>query len=105
MEPEKVIFRYEWNPETRRGTCLACFPDDPANPGRIACLPMDFNGDSAVFEPFCEVSLDYYYKRTRILHKGSSAAIKCKEAIEKYYGHSFRVVEKIMHDRLSGLSF
>ena len=96
MEPEKVIFRYEWNRCTHSATYLACFPDDPACPGRIAYIAMHFNGEAVTFEPYGEMSLDYYYQRTRIVHKFDPYARKGKEAIEKYYGHSFRVVEKIM---------
>lgn len=96
MEPEKVIIRCEWNPHLKLHSFLACFPDDPANPGRICCFPLYFSGDRAVFEPCTEVSLDYYYRRTRIVHRGNPYADLVRSAIEKYCDTEFRVVEKIM---------
>ena len=90
---ERVIFRVEC-PDTQ--SYLAVFPDTPANPGRVACVPFHFLGDMAVFEPFCEASMGYYYGM-RIVHKSTDTALRCLKAIERYYNAPFRVVEKLTH--------
>lgn len=94
---ERVIFRIEKNPyDTNNEYYLAVFPDTFANPGRYACIPFHFDlGGRAIFEPFGECSMSYYYS-TKCVHKNTTIAERCKKAVEEYYGESFRVMEKIM---------
>lgn len=95
--PERVIFRTELNPYVDGPSYLAVFPDDPANPGMICCLPFHFVNTAAIFEPYTEASLGYYYDSTRIVHKDTDAAQKCLQAITSYYGSpfEFRIVERM----------
>lgn len=95
---ERVIFRTERNEYVSEPSYLACFPDDPANPGRICCTPFYFLPDgTAIFESYCEASLGYYYDNTRIVHKTSQESEKLLSAIERYYDTKFKIVEKITH--------
>lgn len=116
QDAERVIFRIEKNPWVPQIRCtqqkkedawehtlmpgggysyLAVFPDEPANPGRLNCLPFFFNGDgSAVFEPFCEIDYSVYLK-TRIVHAKDERAPFLLKAIEGYCDSPFRTVEKV----------
>lgn len=103
MTKEKVIFRREKPNELHEKGAfyfLAAFPEELSNPGTVACLPFHvFCGTNRpVFEPFCEVSLDYYYG-TKIVHKNEMAAQACLEAVQDYYGAEFAVVEKLRSGR------
>ena len=92
---EKVIFRREYNQYLGEMTYLAVFPQCPANCGHYSAVPFYFNGESVCFEPFCEVSWDYYYKDTWIVHKNDSIIEKLLSAIENRYGEEYQVAEKI----------
>lgn len=94
MKHERVIFRMEKDKYNARDNILACFPDEEANPGRIACTPFFFSGGEPIFEPHCEVDDVYYYTKTKSVKKASNVAIVCQMAIEKYYGCKFDVVLK-----------
>ena len=95
MEKEKVIFRREYNPYMKQWQYLACFPEEQANPGRIAAVSFYFDGhNKAHFEPFCEIDRLYYLK-TRIIHKKDTVISEVLSAIENYYDQKFRVMEKI----------
>ena len=103
MTKEKVIFRREKTSELHeKGSFyfLAAFPEEEANPGMVACLPFHIPvaSDRPVFEPFCEVSLDYYYG-TKLVRKTELAAKAGLEAVQKYYGAEFTVVEKLTGGR------
>ena len=91
---ERVIFRKEYNPYTKKWGYLACFPDDEANAGYIVSVPMYFFGDMAIFENCTELSLKYYYSK-KILHKADPDAWKCVDALERRYGCGFKICEKI----------
>ena len=93
--PERVIFRTVKNPYINTQGYLACFPDDPANPGRIGCVSFYFLNDTAIFESYSEADMGYYYEQTRIVHKGTDTAKKLLQAIERYYDSEFKVVEKM----------
>lgn len=100
MTKEKVIFRREVPHEKGADYFLAAFPEEGTNPGTVACLPfhVPYKTNRPVFEPFCEVSLDYYYS-TKIVHKNEMAAKACLEAVQEYYGAEFAVVEKLTSGR------
>ncbi|MBQ1776618.1 MAG: hypothetical protein IIZ93_00530 [Acidaminococcaceae bacterium] len=95
---ERVIFRKEKNPYGKDTPYyLAVFPDDEANPGRVCCLPFFFDGHgNAVYEPYCEASLNYYYK-THLVHRFDLETPKLLNAIQCYYQRPFRVMQKLPH--------
>ena len=92
---ERVIFRREYNPYTKEWGFLAAFPDDECNRGMIAVEPFGFNREgNAVFEPYTEVSLSYYYGK-KIVRRKDPVIGKLRKAIEGRYNTTFRVCEKI----------
>ena len=95
---ERVIFRKEFDPYRKEWGYLAAFPDDPANLGRIEGVSFHFDGnDTAWFEPFGEMSLDYFYHRP-IIHKTDQIIPKLIEALNIHYGYEdgeLKVVERI----------
>ena len=97
---ERVVFRREVPQEKGAFYFLAAFPEECASPGTVACLPfhVPHDSDRPVFEPFCEVSLDYYY-RTKPIHRGEMAAKACLEAVQEYYGTEFAFAEKLRSGR------
>lgn len=90
-KPERLILRVDYDPYREAETILACFPDDEANLGRICAVPMYFRFDRAWFEPFTEISLDYYYGSTKPL-KDAELAERCKVELEKRYSVEFKIV-------------
>ena len=92
---EKVVFRVERNPYTKRNNFLAVFPDDSANPGRLGYVAFEFNGYNVLFEPYGEIATNYYYANTKRVRKNSPEADRCKRAIERYYNCQFRVMVKL----------
>ena len=94
---EKVVFRMQRrpNPYTGREVCIATFPEDEANRGRVAYLAFEFINGRPVFEPYAEMDLSYYYHDTKLIHKGTPQAAACLKAIEDYYGTRFTVREKL----------
>ena len=95
VEAERLILRTEYNPDLEMETLLACFPDDPANAGRIAAVPMYFKFDLVFFDCYTEVNMNYYYGNTRPL-KDEVLAEKCRMELEKRYNAKFKIVQKIM---------
>ncbi len=100
---ERVVFRREKRTErhVKGADCfIAAFPEEPCNPGTVACLPfyVPYKTNRPVFEPFTEVSFAYYYG-TQLVHKDEMCAAVCKEVIEDYYGAEFEVVEKLTSGR------
>lgn len=102
-QTERVIFRiekYAYDRETRH--YLAVFPDDEANPGRVAAVPFYFDGHGqAVFEPYCEIDIGYYYE-TRLVHRFDAETPKLLKALTDYYSGKdgpvqFRVMQKLTH--------
>lgn len=100
----KVIIRKEYNKYTKKWGYLAAFPEIPANPGRILCLPFHIaeNG-KAVFEPHDEADLSYYYRK-KLVHANTEEAEKCCAAIDEYYNDGseevrIKLIEKIPHNR------
>ena len=79
---------------------LAIFPDDRKVQG-IVCFVrffFDYHG-VAHFESVNEISLDYYYRKTRIVHKKNPIAETLLKAVSEYYacaGSKFRIAEKMM---------
>lgn len=98
MLDERVVFRIEKNPYAGGTGYLAVFPEDDARPGHIACTPFYFENGRPVFEPFTEMSLEYYY-HTKPVHKNSRKAEQCLTAITEYYHCRFEVGEKINRGR------
>ena len=92
---ELVIFRREFDQYRQAETFLAVFPQDEANIGRFAALPFAFNNGRPVFEPYCEIAQQYYYKNTRIVHKNTELAEKLLKTIEDFYGEQFEVRERM----------
>ena len=122
IQPERVIFRMEKNPYVQSVKCtnrkslepyeetlcnpeyiyLAIFPDDPANPGRVAYVPFFFDGHgTAWFESCGEADWFYCLEKTRIIHKSNPLAEKLLQAVTEYYSTDvpakFRMVEKMTH--------
>lgn len=94
-KPERVIFRIEHDPYMKIDKVLAVFPDDEANPGRVGCVPMWFDGNgTAWFDNYCESTIQYYWSTKPL--KDKELAEKCKNALEARYGGQFRVMQKIM---------
>ena len=115
---ERVIFRREKNSYVQSIRCantksltpyeetlcnpeynyLALFPDDPAQPGRVECVPFFFdNHGTAFFEPCSEADIGYIHRKTRIIHKKDPVAETLLKAISNYYGMPFRIAEKMTH--------
>ena len=95
---ERVILRIEKNPYVDGTSYLAAFPDEEALPGRIAAVAFHFEYGLAIFEPFCEVDLSYYYG-TKPLHKTDDAYRGCLKALTDYYQVTFHPVERMAHGR------
>ena len=92
----RVTLRIERDDYKHCNTILACFPDDRANLGRIACVPLYFADCYGVvfFEAYTEVGMEYYYS-TRPLT--DEAIIRmCLMELEKRYNERFRIVKKII---------
>lgn len=96
---ERVIFRAHYNPFVSSTAYLAVFPDVSANVGRFAAVAFHFEDGRAVFEPFDEISHDYYFKKTRLVSKVSSEMPSLLSALKERYGETFRAVDKIMRVR------
>ena len=121
-QAERVIFRKEKNPYAQSIKCanrkrlepneetlatpeyiyLAIFPDDPANPGKVAYVPFFFDGHgTAWFESYGEADWFYVVEKTRIIHKSNPLAEKLLQAVTEYYSTEvpakFRIVEKLTH--------
>lgn len=92
---ERVVFRRDYDPYMKMEKYLAVFPDDPHDIGYLAFVAFYFNGDRAVFEPYGEMCLDYYYGKTKRVRRQSDEALRCLQAIEKYFGYQFKVREKL----------
>lgn len=98
---EKIIFRTERNRYIDGVSFLAIYPECSACPGHYAARPFHFETDwrgneKAVFESFCEVSRDYYYRNTRIVHKKDSVVKKLLSAIQQFDNCNYLVCERNM---------
>lgn len=116
---ERIIFRIEKNPYNQSIRCtnqkkgeswaetlcnpeynfLAIFPDDETNPGMVECLPFFFDGHGvAHFEPLTEMCMEYYYTKTKIIHKRDARCETLLKTVSEYYeGTPFSVAEKLTH--------
>ena len=98
--PDRVIFRRKFDKENGWDEYYAVFPDDPANPGRVAYVPFRFTDYGIVFWGcYDELSLDYYY--TTKLVEQAIEVDKCLKALEVHYPEvvnscGFKVVKKII---------
>ena len=93
---ERVIFRTEHDTENGRDNILAVFPVDKASPSKLGYVAFYFTQyGGAMFESYGEMSAEYYYKSTRLIHKNTETAQKCLDALRRYYGGDYRIVEKI----------
>lgn len=96
LEVERVAFRLERDSYMEIDKVLACFPDERANFGRLACISMWFDGNgTAWFDTFDECDLGYYRDNTKPL-KDVEMATRCVKALETRYGEKFRIVKRIM---------
>ena len=91
---ERVVFRRDYDPYANRETYLACFPDDEANWGNIACVPIFFNY-GAWHEPYTEIPYEYFYSKP-IIRKTDPIVDSLVKALEKFYEGNYKVVERIM---------
>ena len=102
---ERVVFREEYRETENDSSYLAVFPDSPARPGYLACLPFHFTWgsdfsdekDAIVYEAFCEIDTGYYRKTNRI-KKTSDEAARCYDVVCRRYGKKFRLLEKIVRN-------
>ena len=93
---ERVIFRKQYNPYTKEWGFLAAFPDDDCSVGMISGVSFTFDRDGkAVFEPYTDYSLPYYYAK-KIVRRKDPMMGKLRKAVEDYYGTKFRVCEKVI---------
>ena len=93
-EYERVIFREEYDPYRKDWGYLAIFPDDDANPGRVACIPFYEGVGGWRFEPYTEADLGYILRK-KIIHKNDPRIPELVAAIEQQYGTTLKVVEKM----------
>ena len=93
---ERVIFRRDYDPYMKIEKYLACFPDDEANIGNIAYVPIYFNGkdERPCHDVYAEMPLDYYYKK-KIIYKTDPIVNKLVDALKYFYEGEYKVVEKI----------
>lgn len=94
---ERVIFRIEYDPYMNKNKYLAIFPDDVANYGRCVVVPLYQNGYSDAWwrENATEADWSYIYSK-KIVHKNDSIIPELVEALKKFYGGEYRVMEKVM---------
>lgn len=101
MNRERVIFRREYNRETKQDGFIACYPDEEAKVGRILALPFHFI-DKDMYSVICEchgeISLDYFYSQ-KIIHKNDPIIPKLIRALERLYGGKYEAIEKITRRR------
>ena len=93
---ERLIFRTEHGIYPDATDYLAVFPDAPANPGWLAYAAFRlFEDGEAVFEPLGELSMGYYYGKTRLVRKDTEEARRCLDAIKGRFGGDYRVMERM----------
>jgi len=97
MAKERVIIRKDFDFDMGIEKYLAVFPDDPVATGtHLAYVAFYFNGNNkAVFEPYGEMDVSYYYKKTKIVHKKDPKARELLNTINSYFGVEFKLAEKI----------
>ena len=99
MNRERVIFRREYNRETKQDGFIACYPDEEANAGRILALPFHFTDTNMIItECHGEISLNYFYSQ-KIIHKNDPIIPKLIHALERLYGGKYEAIEKITRRR------
>lgn len=91
----KVIFRKEYDPYLKQDRYYAIFPDDPANYGNLCFVSFHFCEDMVFFDPYDEMSMEYYWK-TKVIHKDDPIIPQLYEAIKTYYDEEFQIAEKVM---------
>lgn len=92
---ERVIFRREYDPYMKEWGFLAAFPDDDCNMGMISGISFRFDQNGkAVFEPYTDYALPYYYGK-KLVRRNTPDAARCRAAVEGFYNTKFRVCEKI----------
>lgn len=92
---EKVIFRREYDPYMEMEKYLAIFPDDPASPGRVVCVPIYQTAYQWYKDCVDEADLSYIYK-CKIVHKREDITSYLVDALKEFYGGEYEVCEKIM---------
>lgn len=96
---DKVIFRSYFDPFVTGTAYLAVFPNDEANVGHYGAVAFHFDRDGrAVFEPYGEISHEYYYKKTAVIHRSSAIVPRLLDAVQERYDMPFRVMDKIMRN-------
>lgn len=101
METERVCFRVENDEYSGRKNILACYPDDPANIGRLCfvCLWYDIYGTMHI-GTHDEMDIQYYWNNTKPL-KDDKLAYDCARRLEAYYKTKdydphFHIVKRIV---------
>ena len=100
MEKEKIILRTFYNPYTKTWEYMAVFPEEGSKPGTLAAVTFwVWHGIGGIvhrsFDPFFEVPFDFYYRRTKIIHRDDPRIPELLGELEAYYRESFCVVEKL----------
>ncbi len=93
---ERVVFRKDKDPYMNIEKILAVFPDDDRRIGTVAYVPFYFDGyGRAVFEPYGEMALSYYYHKTSPVKKTSPEIGMFKYALKEQFGTDFDVRERL----------
>lgn len=108
MEKEKIILRTLYNPYAKAWEYMAVFPEEGSNPGKLAAVVFRvWHGIGGIvhssFDSFFEVPLDFYYRRTKIIHREDPRIPELLGELEAYYRESFCVVEKLPKKKSSAL--
>lgn len=91
---ERVVFRKDKDLYTNTEKILAVFPDDDSRIGTVAYVSFYFDGyGRAVFEPYGEMALSYYYNKTSPVKKDSHEIGLFKYALKEQFGKDFDVRE------------
>jgi len=93
---EKLVLRTEYDPYMAMEKYIAIFPGDSARPGYLAFVSFYFDRENrAIFEPYGELSFEYYYNSTKQVRKNTEDARRCCAALENYYNTTFKLYEKV----------
>lgn len=92
---ERVVFRKEFDPYMKMWKYLAVFPDDVASIGMWMAVPIWKVNNHPWRESAGEVSWDYYYNMTKVVHKKDPIVEELVEILKFFYGGEYEVKERI----------
>ena len=82
----KVIFREEYDRETKEYTYLACFPSALTKAGYILAFPFRFTDNGEIISGgHEEICLEYFYQQ-KIIHKNDPFIPKLRSALSRISG-------------------